>query len=457
MPLGHAGKYECPIIIKTLEDYRILPRIGYITSDNYGANDTLNSHLSNELSIRGIEWDSILHRGRCFGHILNLPAQAFMTAGSQQSIDAAIEYMAQSQGVSIEDLLLDSEDGWQCASAIEKGLGFIRYTRSNDTRLNLFETEAKKTLVAPNSTRWNSWFNTLKRLHQLKDQVDYFIRLWAPDTTAYILTDENWELVKTTIDFLQPFHEATLKTQGDQVTLEQMQVTMDFLKNHLHTSRHKHSSNQALTTAILNAHYVFDKHYKIIDNTPIYTAAVLLHPSRRINYLNKVWKKTWIRPGIERVRHLFENHHQDKYLSPSKEQQEEAIEKPSELAKWERELAIDTTTNELKSFIEGTPILTTNPLLWWLDPLNQEQYLCLSHMAIDILSIHTMSADSERVFSGSRRMVTWERARLGIETVERNECLKSWNLAQLIDKDLYTAMDTSSNGGDEFPQFLEVM
>lgn len=74
--------------------------------------------------------------------------------------------------------------------------------------------------------------------------------------------------------------------------------------------------------------------------------------------------------SIERVRHLFENHYKDNYLPPLKEQQEEVIEEPSKLAKWERELAIDTTTNELKSFIEGTPILTTNPLLWWLDPLN---------------------------------------------------------------------------------------
>ncbi|THY68992.1 hypothetical protein D6C94_09943, partial [Aureobasidium pullulans] len=85
------------------------------------------------------------------------------------------------------------------------------------------------------------------------------------------------------------------------------------------------------------------------------------------------------------VRHLFETHYKDNYLPPSKEQQEEAIEEPSELAKWERESANDTTTNELKSFIEGTPIFTTNSLLWWLDPLNQEQYPCLSHMAIDIL------------------------------------------------------------------------
>lgn len=107
--------------------------------------------------------------------------------------------------------------------------------------------------------------------------------------------------------------------------------------------------------------------------------------------------------------------------------------------------------------LRGYKTLTTNPLLWWLDPLNPEQYSCLSHMAIDILSIYTMSADSERVFSGSRRMVTWERARLGIETIERNECLKSWNITQLIDQDLYTAMDTSSTDDDELPPFLEVM
>ncbi|TIA30180.1 hypothetical protein D6C78_09762 [Aureobasidium pullulans] len=383
--------------------------------------------------------------------------EAFMTAGTQGAIDDAINYMAQSQGVLKEDLLLDTGDGWQCASAIEKGLQFIKYTRHNDTRLNTFEEQAGKTLIAPNSTRWNSWFNALKRLYSLQDQVDYFIRLWAPDTTKYILTDEDWEPIKATITFLQPFHEATLKTQGDQATLEQMQVTMDFLNKHLHTSRQRHIKNQALTTAILNSHYVFDKYYKIIDNTPVYTAAVLLHPSKRLNYLNKVWNKKWIKPGVDRVRHLFESQYKDKYLPPSKEQEPTIIEEPSELEKWQRDLAIDTTTNELKSFIESTPITTNNPLTWWLDPINQEQFPCLSKMAIDVLSIHIMSADSERVFSGSRRMVTWERARLGVQSVERNECLKSWNISGLVDRTLSVAMDTTTSGEDTLPQFLEVM
>ena len=47
-------------------------------------------------------------------------------------------------------------------------------------------------------------------------------------------------------------------------------------------------------------------------------------------------------------------------------------------------------------------------------------------MAIDILSIPSMSAEVERVFSGARRTISWERMRLGSERIENNECLKSF-------------------------------
>jgi hypothetical protein len=47
-------------------------------------------------------------------------------------------------------------------------------------------------------------------------------------------------------------------------------------------------------------------------------------------------------------------------------------------------------------------------------------------MAIDVLSIPPMSAESERVFSGARRTISWERHRLGAEVIERTECIKSW-------------------------------
>ena len=47
-------------------------------------------------------------------------------------------------------------------------------------------------------------------------------------------------------------------------------------------------------------------------------------------------------------------------------------------------------------------------------------------MAIDILSIPSMSAEAERVFSGARRTISWDRVLLGSTNIECTECLKSW-------------------------------
>jgi hypothetical protein len=47
-------------------------------------------------------------------------------------------------------------------------------------------------------------------------------------------------------------------------------------------------------------------------------------------------------------------------------------------------------------------------------------------MALDILSIPAMSAEPERLFSGAALTITERRNRLGVESVEALECLKSW-------------------------------
>ena len=47
-------------------------------------------------------------------------------------------------------------------------------------------------------------------------------------------------------------------------------------------------------------------------------------------------------------------------------------------------------------------------------------------MALDILSIPAMSAEPERLFSRAGITVTERRNRLGAESIEALECLKSW-------------------------------
>lgn len=62
-------------------------------------------------------------------------------------------------------------------------------------------------------------------------------------------------------------------------------------------------------------------------------------------------------------------------------------------------------------------------------------------MAIDILSIAPMSDEPERVFSGSRRTISWDRARLRGDTVERLQCIKHWKKNRIITKVLPSSGD----------------
>ena len=68
----------------------------------------------------------------------------------------------------------------------------------------------------------------------------------------------------------------------------------------------------------------------------------------------------------------------------------------------------------------------TDPRSWWLEPTQRKSYPNLSIMALDILSIPAMSAEPERLFSGAKITITDRRNRLGIESIEAIECLKSW-------------------------------
>jgi hypothetical protein len=82
--------------------------------------------------------------------------------------------------------------------------------------------------------------------------------------------------------------------------------------------------------------------------------------------------------------------------------------------------------DEFERFINQRPSRADDPLQWWLEPTQQRDYPNLSRMAIDVLSAPPMSAESERVFSGARRTISWDRAKLGPLTIRQSECLKSW-------------------------------
>jgi len=63
-------------------------------------------------------------------------------------------------------------------------------------------------------------------------------------------------------------------------------------------------------------------------------------------------------------------------------------------------------------------------LKWWYQDFQRKRWLRLLYMAINILSIPAMSDEPERVFSGARRTVSWDRGQIEADTLKKVECLK---------------------------------
>lgn len=93
---------------------------------------------------------------------------------------------------------------------------------------------------------------------------------------------------------------------------------------------------------------------------------------------------------------------------------------------YEPELQKDGTLKQVRrSFLN-------NPLDWWRQR-GEAQYPTLANMAYDLFSIPSMSSECERVFSMSKKMITYERYNLKTDIIEADQCLKSWLLQQLVD------------------------
>jgi hypothetical protein len=73
-------------------------------------------------------------------------------------------------------------------------------------------------------------------------------------------------------------------------------------------------------------------------------------------------------------------------------------------------------------------------LQWWGLELQRMHYPRLSLMLFDILSVLAMSDELERVFSGARRTITWDKAQIEPNTIEMRECLKHWKKSKILNQ-----------------------
>lgn len=187
---------------------------------------------------------------------------------------------------------------------------------------------------------------------------------------------------------------------------------------------------------------MFDKYYDKTDESPLYASALILHPNCRAKYIRANWKPKWQRPVLKKVKDLWISYRDGQngnFPSPpriSKERRDDYLDEYDRAAKNLRRYIRPPTQDEFDDYSNGEPcdIGKASALEWWCQEPQQDRWPKLSLMAIDILSIPAMSAEPERVFSGARRTISWERAQMGATNLERVECLKHWQRSGIIDQ-----------------------
>ena len=91
--------------------------------------------------------------------------------------------------------------------------------------------------------------------------------------------------------------------------------------------------------------------------------------------------------------------------------------------------------DEFEGYITKSPCLLLGRMRainWWCESAQRTKYPTLSQLVIEVLLIPGMSDKPESIFSGCRRLVSWDRTAISVKALEAAECVKDWMRADIL-------------------------
>ncbi|KAL3955852.1 hypothetical protein ACCO45_009871 [Purpureocillium lilacinum] len=417
---NHTGETMSRHLLDTIRYFDIASNTGYFTSDNATSNDACLRALSTVLEDEfGIRIDPVERRVRCGGHIINLCLQAFLFASSKEALSAAIEeadnnmeanvveslqaQLEQRNGKGKQRKTPEDKSGWRSIGPLGKLHNIAVFIRSSTVHSDAWQRLSGRALGIDNVTRSNSWYMLLRTALEKKDKLMVFQQERHKTLGDDSLTQDDWDVLELTADFLQPFWQATLAQQTSWSSLDQLLYHMDILLKHFEDAKKTYRSNHRLIHSIHMGWFVLDKYYFKTDETPVYSAALLLHPSKRLKYLRQNWHADWHGGAINKARQTWSQYK----------------DLPVETLRLAQSLDVTEAHNgedELDKLINGSPCkITVSP--------------SRGGPGGAAAGIPTITQDGDKC---ARRTISFDRARLGVDAIEMSECLGSWNKNDLI-------------------------
>ena len=111
---------------------------------------------------------------------------------------------------------------------------------------------------------------------------------------------------------------------------------------------------------------------------------------------------------------------------------------PNGLTAYYTDFDMPTAMDEYQLYINEARVspgcfsVDNDPLFWWLHPVQQKHFPTLAKMALDLLSIPAISANTERLFSLAKYTTSQLRNRIEDSTLHVLMCLRNWNRSPLL-------------------------
>jgi len=170
-----------------------------------------------------------------------------------------------------------------------------------------------------------------------------------------------------------------------------------------------------------------------MEQSPAYWAATILHPRFKTRWLRRNLPDKRTNSIIASFKRLF----QRDYKQPESPRdrgdhsRQPRAQVPSlttsflfEEDYYSSEAETVEANDKVERYLSEAIEVTDTPILWWKS--HEEEYPQLSRIALDYLSIPTMSAECKRLFSIAKLLFSIRRTSLSEETVCMLLCLKNW-------------------------------
>ncbi|KAG7000867.1 putative AC transposase [Fusarium oxysporum f. sp. conglutinans] len=438
---AHSSENLAGSLIDIVQEWEIEGRVGCAISDNMTANDTCLYYMYQRLDPSMRPVDIKARRMRCYGHTLNLVARAFLFGKDAESFELESDINGM-RGLVEQDL-----DHWRTKGPIGKLRNIVKFIRSSPQRSEQFkrvareqdheeyrlceESTAELEVVMNNETRWNSTYMMIERAWRKQTDIRAFIfatqeeedgarRIPAED----ILSSEDWRVLGEVNEILKPIYLQTMRTQGwgkgdshgrlwENLPYRCILGLIILRRRNDQRPRRRKRAHYQQTiqpisgASINNGWKKLNEYYDKLGESPLFAAAIILHPRFGISWLEATWvseeQLAWVRDAKAGIKDYFTRWYDanqglceetTKYdAAPRTMGQEDDQYTQWINSKTKKAFATSGSVGELERYLRLEPQDTHDAIQWWRD--HRASFPSLSSFALDVFANY--SSDGKRL------------------------------------------------------------